>query len=99
MRTFCLIVTGVFSTLAMLMLFITMGSLNNSAPQQAAGAAMALGLAVIPYVFTRCVLLAAERNDAEQRHKEIIAALRKLADLAYTEPAPQASTGSPVYIG
>lgn len=28
---------------------------STSAPQQAAGAAIAIGLAVIPYVFTRCI--------------------------------------------
>lgn len=46
----------------------------RSAPQEAAGAAMAIALAVIPYVFTRCVQLA---NDYKERREST----RKLIDL------------------
>lgn len=35
--------------------FVSSNAAATSAPQEAAGAAMALAIAVIPYVFTRCV--------------------------------------------
>lgn len=36
-------------------IFLAMMTEAKSAPQQAAAAAMALAVAIIPYVFTRCV--------------------------------------------
>ncbi len=35
--------------------FVTSTMAANGAPQEAAGAAMAVALAVIPYIFTRCM--------------------------------------------
>ncbi len=50
-------------------------SASNGAPQQAAGAAIALGLAVIPYVFTRCI----EGSDTANWRKQMLAEAKKLA--------------------
>ena len=51
---FCYIVTAICTSIAALVLVVgTAGA--NGAPQEAAAAAMAIGLAVIPYVFSRCV--------------------------------------------
>lgn len=53
---------------ALVLLFSATGS--QSAPQEAAGAAIAIGLAVIPYVFTRCVQLSndfSHRRDTDSR--------------------------------
>ena len=48
----CWIITLLAACLAGFELFFTVGSANG-APQQAAGAAMAMAICVIPYVFTR----------------------------------------------
>lgn len=54
MKTFCWVVTIVCCIIAGIVLLTTsIGS--NGAPQQAAGAAIAAALAVIPYVFSRAI--------------------------------------------
>ncbi|CAA2106093.1 hypothetical protein [Variovorax paradoxus] len=61
-----------------LLAFTIFGS--QSAPQQAAGAAMALGLAVIPYIFSRCIQIAiseGNRRDENQRLLDRLDALTK----------------------
>ncbi len=50
----CWIVTLIMTALAAWQ-FVADLSRANGAPQQAAAAAMALALSIIPYVFTRCV--------------------------------------------
>ena len=50
----CWVVTAIGASIGLLLLFATMGG-SESAPQEAAGAAMALAAAAIPYVFTRCI--------------------------------------------
>jgi hypothetical protein len=52
--TICWGITLIASCIAAFMLFGAIVS-SQSAPQQAAGAALALGVVVIPYVFTRCI--------------------------------------------
>lgn len=52
---------------AAVLLFTAVGS--GSAPQQAAGAALACGLAIIPYVFSRCIQLVQDRWDLRERDK------------------------------
>src|SRR5258708_4285824 len=56
----------------------------NTAPQQAAGAALAAAIAVIPYCFARAVEIMASPRDAElKRVNETLAThTRLLADLA-----------------
>jgi hypothetical protein len=49
----CWGVTALATVVSSLLFVSTMGAANG-APQEAAGAAMALAIAVIPYVFTRC---------------------------------------------
>jgi hypothetical protein len=43
----------IFCILSFLGLCIVLG--DNSAPRQAAGAALAIGFTVVPYVFARCI--------------------------------------------
>lgn len=47
------ILTMLFAAAGALLLLVTLGS-AKSAPQEAAGAAIAVSLAVIPYCFLRC---------------------------------------------
>jgi len=49
----------------------------TTAPQQAAGYAMACALAVVPYVFSRAIDLARDENESHQNRQST--ALEKLA--------------------
>lgn len=71
---FCWTVTVIAAGFAAIQLFDTMLS-AESAPQQAAGAAFALGIAIIPYVFSRSVQSVA--NGA--RLGEMLKLLRELS--------------------
>lgn len=51
---FCWLVTAIAAVLGLLQLAVTFGA-SASAPQQAAGAAMACGVVVVPYVFTKAM--------------------------------------------
>ena len=51
---FCWAVTLVVSCIAAIGLLVTF-AMAQSAPQQAAGAAMVAATCIVPYVFTRCV--------------------------------------------
>jgi hypothetical protein len=53
-ESLCWILTILATVAAGLFLFVTFSGANG-APQQAAGAAMAAAMAIIPYVFTRGV--------------------------------------------
>ena len=61
---------------ALLLIFTLVGS--QSAPQQAAGAALAIGLAVIPYVFSRCVQILVSES---RRRNEVDRLIDKLDQL------------------
>jgi Na+/melibiose symporter-like transporter len=63
----------------------------KSAPQEAAAAALAIALAVIPYVFSRCLQITADRKVKKQRHEEIISALKVQSE----QSEPLSSTGVP----
>ena len=52
--SFCRCVTLIAGCIASLVLTVTVFA-SNGAPQEAAGAALALAICVIPYVFTRMV--------------------------------------------
>jgi hypothetical protein len=84
------IVTGAAACIALLQ-FI--GSMNdaNGAPQQAAGAAIALAIAVVPYIFTRAV----EGFVADLQAKEKPSARRAPEDVRYDGPFRAASTYRP----
>lgn len=60
------------------MQFLLVLGAAESAPQQAAGAAVALGWVVIPYVAARAI----DRMIASQRQAEMLAALRALKGAA-----------------
>lgn len=50
----------------------------TSAPQEAAAAATALALAVIPYVFARCVQLSNDYNERRADSKRVISLLEDI---------------------
>lgn len=50
----------------------------NSAPQEAAGFALACALAVVPYVFARAIDLS--RDDVDNHRRRVTHALEKLAE-------------------
>lgn len=51
---FCWLVT-LLATIAAVFVFVETLSLAKGAPQEAAGAAMAMTIAIIPYIFTRAI--------------------------------------------
>ena len=73
MKTFCWIITLICSALGGILLFDTFLS-ADSAPQQAAGAAMAVAIVVIPYVFSRAIaeLLGSKGEEQNERIIEIL---------------------------
>lgn len=54
MKAFCWVVTLICCGIATLTLFTAMTQ-SNGAPQEAAGAAIACAIAIIPYVFSRAI--------------------------------------------
>ena len=58
--------------------------LSNGAPQQAAGAAMALCWAILPYIATRCL----EGEVTARWRKDVLKALTALAVNKTAEPLP-----------
>jgi len=62
-------ITLLASVVAAAVLFLTFAG-TASAPQQAAGAAMAVAIAIIPYVFSRCVqITVSEKNRREENQR------------------------------
>lgn len=76
-------------------LFLSVNSYSISAPQQAAAAGFALGLAVIPYVIARCMQLLWNHHIAETRHKELLRALGAAPEFSDTRPAAPVVWGHP----
>ncbi len=54
MKTFCWVI-ALLGSIAAGAVFVEMMSVATSAPQEAAGAAIAVGIAIIPYVLARAV--------------------------------------------
>jgi hypothetical protein len=60
-------------------IFLALGlAFSNGAPQEAAVAAIALAIAVIPYVFAKCVFLWRYSNAIGQMHSETLSALLRI---------------------
>lgn len=77
MNAFLFSLTGLGSVAGgILLVFTLIGS--QSAPQQAAGAAIAIGLAVIPYVFSRCFQIATSESNRRDENKRLIEKLDSL---------------------
>jgi hypothetical protein len=76
MRAFVYTLPLLGALAAALVILLTMGG-ATTAPQEAAGYAMACALAVVPYVFARAVDLASKDNE-DHRDRQT-AALEKLA--------------------
>ena len=78
MVQFLYIVTLISSAMGGLVLVI--GSMRaNSAPQEAAAAAMGIGLAVIPYVFARCVQITKDRAESLAAARKTASALEDIS--------------------
>jgi hypothetical protein len=75
MRYVCYGITVLATVVAGFQLFNTFVS-AESAPQQAAGAAMASAIAIIPYVFSRCWEKLLDKN--EEQNDTIIEALKAI---------------------
>lgn len=76
MRSFIYLMPLLGSIAGTLTLLVTwLGA--KTAPQEAAGFAMACALAVVPYVFARAIDLARDENDSHQKRQST--ALEKLA--------------------
>lgn len=65
------VVTLLASCVAGYQLFETFAS-ATSAPQQAAGAALAIAIAVIPYIFTRCLQSIRESDWHDETVKHLV---------------------------
>lgn len=92
------VLTAISSVLGGFVLLFTMGG-SSSAPQQAAGAAVAMSLAVLPYVFARCVQIRSQLSESRQRHLEIIRVLKSLVPPEITEePTQQPTAASRIHI-
>lgn len=85
MPTFFFSVTAFGAAGGALLLAVTLFS-SQSAPQQAAGAAMALGLAVIPYVFSRCIQIIASETHRREENAKLVTHLIAL-EAAITKAA------------
>ena len=71
MNAFLFSLTGLGSVAGGILLAFTLVG-SQSAPQQAAGAAIAIGLAVIPYVFSRCFQIATSESNRRDENKRLI---------------------------
>lgn len=78
MIKFSLGVTILMACLATVVLVMGLAG-SQSAPQQAAAGAVAAALAVIPYVFTRCLQLDADRRRQEELLVEVVGLLEKMS--------------------
>ena len=58
-------------------LFATVGAAKG-APQEAAGAAMAVALAIIPYVFARAVQIVVDRREQNEHRSRVLDRLDSL---------------------
>jgi hypothetical protein len=72
---FCWVITVLAACIAGAVLALTFTAANG-APQEAAGAALALAICVIPYVFTR----ASQAFTEMDRQRDILAALNAIRD-------------------
>lgn len=79
MRTLVYLMPLLGSIAASIVFLLTIAR-AESAPQEAAGFAMACALAVVPYVFARAIDLA--RDEVENHRKRQTIALEQLAELA-----------------
>ena len=68
---FLFIITAISSSMgAIVLLLVFVGA--KSAPQEAAGAAAAVALAVIPYIFSRCIQISTQASLDKQRHAKFV---------------------------
>ncbi len=83
----CYVVTLISACFGALTLIFGFGS-ARSAPQEAAAAALAIALAVIPYVFSRCVQISSDRKSSKRRHEELLEVMRSKSNSipASTDP-------------
>lgn len=74
---FMKIATYIGAILGLLFLFGSMA--DDSAPRMAAHAAVAIGLAVIPYVITRLIAMTHHEEQQRIRHEKMMKVLERIA--------------------
>lgn len=72
------IITLISSAIGGLVMFFGLAG-AKSAPQEAAAAAMGIGLAVVPYVFARCVQIVADRKEQAELAKRTVSLLETIS--------------------
>jgi len=75
MVQFCYVVTLISTCFGLLVLIFGFSG-AQSAPQEAAAAALAIALAVIPYVFSRCVQINSDRARSIKDAAALLEAVR-----------------------
>lgn len=65
-------IVTILATCAAAFQLFTTWALATSAPQQAAGAALAVGIAAIPYIFTRCLEAIMEASWRDESLKNLV---------------------------
>ena len=80
---FCWGVTLIATIISAFIMFVVVASANG-APQEAAGAAIAVAVSVIPYIFAR----ACDAYVTANRQEEILAAIRGMSQIAITGNQP-----------
>lgn len=85
MVQFSFVITLLSTSLAALLLLFGFSS-AKSAPQEASIAALACAMAIIPYVFSRCIQINADRNANAE-------ALKRIADLLEAQRARSPEPG------
>lgn len=75
---FLYVLAGIGALLGAVALMLT-AVFSTGAPQQAAGAATAVALAVLPYVFARAVQIVSQDGAQKRHNKQLLEKLDKLA--------------------
>lgn len=82
------ILSSIVGGLILILTFVT----AKGAPQEAAGAALAMCFAVIPYVIARCIQLPQQAAEQKRHHAALIAALERMGERRAV-PAPVGTDG------
>lgn len=95
MLTFFYSVTAISSVVGALLLAFTVAG-SQSAPQQAAGAAMAIGFAIVPYVFSRCIQIIVSETYRREENATLVTHLIALEAAIAKTAVPRQAVRAPV---
>lgn len=88
MISFFFSLTALGAVAGALMLGLTLAG-SQSAPQQAAGAAIALALAIIPYVFSRCIQIVVSETYRREENQRLVDKLAAIERTLSAKDAPR----------